>query len=119
MPDRLTLCDLNDELLQVIASHLCLESLCNLGRVSKRFTFVNTCNQLWKGLYLQEFDSTDIPEPKDGWQQAFKDRWWEEILAEAAEEMQAELDGSWEDNYGWEDEAANDWGENSGGDWSD
>ena len=129
---ELTLCDLRDDELQLIASHLCLESLCNLGRVSKRFAFVNSDDQLWRRLYLTDFGSGDVPsQPEDGWQQAYRERCWEEVLAQADDdnarwELEAQLEYQLADeigNDGWPEgyDSGHDYGEDCGDGawWSD
>ena len=127
---ELTLPDLSDALL-LVASHLRLESLCNLGRISRRLAFVNSDDQLWRRLFIADFGSGDVlPQLlKDGWQQAYRERYWDEVLAPADDdarvefEVELELQQQWEEEqHGYDDwDGGSAWGEGDsadGGSWS-
>lgn len=119
MAENLTLCDLSDELLQLVAAGLSLEELCHLGRVNKRFQkLVNEGEQLWKRLYVDYFGvCPSASSSSTDWREAFKERYWQALLDEAADdqlileremaEFELEQEEDWQgmDGYGSDPEA--------------
>ena len=84
MAEELSLCDLRDDMLQLIAASLTLASLCNLGRVNRRLQkFVNEEEQLWQGLFLNFF-GTPCSSISGTAKEAFKKEYEQAVLFGAA-----------------------------------